>query len=138
MNRKKTREATIKLLYETIVHKYQYEEVLNTFKEHYLDENPSVEKEIDIKYIERIIKGIVDNNSILEDKIKDNLVKRTINRISIINLAILKLAIYEILFEEDIPTNVSINEAIELSKIYSDDKSPNFINGVLDSVVKSL
>lgn len=138
MNRKKTREATIKLLFETIVHKYQYEEVLNTFKEHHLEENPSVEKEIDIKYIERIIKGIVDNNSLLEDKIKDNLVKRTINRISIINLAILKLAIYEILFEEDIPTNVSINEAIELSKIYSDDKSPNFINGVLDSVVKSL
>lgn len=137
MNRKKTREATLKLLYETIVHKYQYEEVLSNFKEHYFEENPDEEKEIDLNYIERIIKGIIDNNLLIEDKIKNNLVKRTINRISTINLAILKLAIYEILFEEDIPTNVSINEAIELSKIYSDDKSPNFINGILDSIVKT-
>lgn len=137
MNRKKTREATLKLLYETIVHKYQYEEVLSNFKEHYFEENPDEEKEIDLNYIERIIKGIIDNNSLIEDKIKNNLVKRTINRISTINLAILKLAIYEILFEEDIPTNVSINEAIELSKIYSDDKSPNFINGILDSIIKT-
>lgn len=137
MNRKKTREATLKLLYETIVHKYQYEEVLATFKEHHIDEYPNVE-EIDIKYIERIIKGIVEKNDLIEEKIKENLVKRTINRVSIINIAILKLAIYEMLFEEDIPSTVSINEAIELSKIYSDDKSPNFINGVLDSIVKSL
>ncbi|MHC1682568.1 MAG: transcription antitermination factor NusB [Clostridiaceae bacterium] len=138
MNRKKTREATLKLLYETIVHKYQYEEVIDSFKENHLEEIPNAEKEIDLKYIERVIKGIVDNNSLLEEKIKANLVNRTINRISIINLAILKIAIYEMIFEEEIPTSVSINEAIELSKVYSDDKSPNFINGMLDSIVKSV
>ena len=58
-----------------------------------------------------------------------------IERISKINLVLLKLAIYEILYTET-PFKVVINEAVELAKKYGDDTSPNFVNGILASIVK--
>ena len=55
-----------------------------------------------------------------------------------VDLAILRLAVCEILYVPNIPTKVSINEAIELAKLYCDDKSPKFINGILGSVVNEI
>ena len=52
-----------------------------------------------------------------------------------VDLAILRLAVYEIKFEEDIPEGVSINEAVELAKLYGTDKSSSFVNGALSKVV---
>ena len=52
------------------------------------------------------------------------------------NLAILYMATYEILFEEEIPNKVTVNEAIELAKKYGDDNAPSFINGVLNNLIK--
>ena len=59
---------------------------------------------------------------------------RSKERISPVSMAILKLGCYEIMFMEDIPSKVSINEAIELSKKYDDEKSYSFVNGVLNAV----
>lgn len=59
----------------------------------------------------------------------------TMERISKVNLSILRLAMCEILFMEDIPFQVSINEAVELAKKFGDDDSPSFINGVLASAL---
>ena len=59
----------------------------------------------------------------------------SVNRMAKVDLAILRLAICEILFVEEIPNKVSINEAIEMAKLYCDDKTPKFINGILGSVV---
>ena len=55
-------------------------------------------------------------------------------RISRISLAILRLCIYEMLYVEDIPFSVSINEAVELCKKYNDDKAPAFVNGILNTI----
>lgn len=60
-----------------------------------------------------------------------------LSRISKMDLTILKLAIYEIKFT-DVPYKVSINEAVELAKKYGEDKSKNFVNGILASVVKEM
>ena len=59
-------------------------------------------------------------------------------RISKTDLAILRLATYEILYRDDIPFKVSVNEAVELAKSFSDDSSPSFINGVLAGVINGL
>ena len=59
-------------------------------------------------------------------------------RISKTDLAILRLAIYEILYREDIPYKVSVNEAVELAKSFSDNASPSFINGVLAGIIDEL
>lgn len=138
MNRRKTRETALKLTYETIIHKNDYEGVLEVFTENFINEKPEDYKDIDMVYVERIVKGVTLTSDVLEEKIKDALVNWNMGRISKINMAIMKISTYEMLNEKEIPINVSINEAIELAKKYSDDGSVSFINGVLDKVSKSI
>ena len=71
-------------------------------------------------------------------KIEECLVGWKKERVSFVAKAILKLSVYELMFMEDIPAKVSINEAIELSKQYDDEKAYVFINGVLNRAAESL
>ena len=82
--------------------------------------------------------GIAEKKDELDEKIKTYLKGWTMDRISKTDLAILRLAVYEMLYREDIPCKVSINEAIELAKAFCEETSPAFINGVLAGVVNSL
>lgn len=59
-----------------------------------------------------------------------------INRMSKVDLALLRVAVYEIKMDENVPSGVAINEAVELAKIYGGDDSPRFINGVLAAIAK--
>ena len=131
MNRSLTREETFKLLYSLEIQK----EDLKEQTEIYL-ENAEISDENTKKYMSGIVQGIETNINDIENKISENLKKDwKIERISKINLVLLKLAIYEILYTEA-PFKVVINEAVELAKKYGDDTSPNFVNGILASIVK--
>ncbi len=94
--------------------------------------------DLDLAYIKSGLLGIEENKEKLDSLIESQLVKWKLNRISKVNLSILRISTYEILFAEDVPGKVSINEAIELCKKYSDNKSVSFINGVLDKVYKNM
>lgn len=132
MNRRKSRETAMKLLFEMSINKEDYKEILEGFKEH-----TDIELEdLDMEYITRVIKGVQENNIEIDDKIQKYLVNWKLNRLSKIDLAILRISTYEILYENEIPERVSLNEGIELAKRYSDDKSFQFINGVLDKMIK--
>jgi N utilization substance protein B len=72
----------------------------------------------------------------LEGVIAKNLVGWKKERVSLVSMAILRLGAYEILYREDIPAKVSINECIELSKKYDDEKTYIFVNGVLNAIAK--
>ena len=61
-----------------------------------------------------------------------------LSRVAKVELAILRLSLYEILHQKEVPRAVAINEAVELAKAYGDDKSPGFVNGVLDAVAKGV
>lgn len=131
MKRSAAREEAFKLLYSLEVQKENLDEQL----EMYFENEEITEQEIK-DYISGTVKGIENNISNIEDKISENLKKDwKIERISKINLVLLKLAIYEILYTET-PYKVAINEAIEIAKKYGDDNSPNFVNGILASIVK--
>ena len=131
MNRSLAREETFKLLYSLEIQK----EDLKEQTEIYL-ENAEISDENTKKYMSGIVEGIENNIKDIENKISENLKKDwKIERISKINLVLLKLAIYEILYTET-PFKVVINEVVELAKKYGDDTSPNFINGILASIVK--
>ena len=131
MKRSAAREEAFKLLYSLEIQKENLDEQL----EMYFENEEITEQEIK-EYISSIVKGIENNISNIENKISENLKKDwKIERISKINLVLLKLAIYEILYTET-PYKVAINEAIEIAKKYGDDNSPNFVNGILASVVK--
>ena len=131
MNRSAAREETFKLLYSLEIQK----ENLKEQTEIYL-ENEEISDEKIKEYINSIIEGIENNITEIEKKISENLKKDwKIERISRIDLVLLKLAIYEIIYTET-PYKVVINEVVELAKKYGDDTSPNFVNGILASIVK--
>ena len=103
-----------------------------------LIQNSDEEYEItpeDDKYIEEITAGVKEKETELDEKIKSHLKGWTMERLNKVDVAILRLAIYEILYREDIPYKVSVNEAVELAKVFSEDSSPSFINGVLAEII---
>jgi N utilization substance protein B len=59
-----------------------------------------------------------------------------VHRLAFVDRSILRLAIFEIVFMDEIPVRVTVNEAVELAKIFGDDESPRFINGLLGTVVR--
>ena len=87
-------------------------------------------------FFTELIKGIIENLDRLNEIIEDNLKSWKIIRIAKTDLAILQLAVYEILYRDDIPDSVIINEAVELGKEYGTDDSGSFINGVLGRIVR--
>ncbi|MDU3335514.1 transcription antitermination factor NusB [Paraclostridium bifermentans] len=93
---------------------------------------------IDLKYSKELVESFNENKESIDSLINKYAKNWTINRMAKVDLAILRLAICEILYMSEMPTKVSINEAIELAKLYCDDKSPKFINGILGSVVSEI
>ena len=130
MNRKLSREKTMELLFGMTLSKDTVEEVVETFVENYEGNI----KEIDLTYVKRALIGVENNKEAIDEAISANLQNWKIDRISKVNLTILRLAAYEILFDENVPRNVAINEALEITRRYSDEKSVSFINGVLDKI----
>jgi len=131
MKRSAAREEAFKLLYSLEIQKENLDEQL----EMYFENAVITENEMKV-YITDVVKGIENNLSAIEQKISEYLKKEwKLERISKINLVLLKLAIYEILYTET-PYKVAINEAIEIAKKYGEDNSPNFVNGILASIVK--
>ena len=101
-------------------------------------EGVDIDEAIDKDYIKNICLTIEENNEMINSLINSNAKNWSVDRIAKVDLAILKLAIAEIIAIDDIPQKVSVNEAIELAKIYCDDKSPKFINGILGSVISEI
>jgi N utilization substance protein B len=70
--------------------------------------------------------------------ISQHLVNWKLDRIANVDRAILRLSVYEMVYQEDIPVSVSMNEAIELAKLFGDDKASKFVNGVLSNIKNDL
>ena len=131
MNRRESRETVFELLYETEFHGGEDVcEVFNASRENReFDEN---------KYIKETFFGVCDKKEELDKVILEHAVGWKIERMQKISISILRLAVYEMLYMDDVPATVSINEAIELAKKFDDDSARPFINGVLNSVAKKL
>ena len=134
MNRSAIRENAFKLIYSLEIQKAENtEEQIDLFFE-----SNDIKDEEAKKYIKNVILGIEKNKEQILANIEKNLKEDwKLSRISKMDLSILELAIYEIEFSE-IPYKVAINEAVELAKKYGEDKSKNFVNGILASVVKDM
>ena len=132
MGRKQAREGTMQLLFQMQSREDYEKENLNIYLANFLfDENEEI-------YIKDAIYKITDNLSSIDEHIEKHLEGWSIYRLAKVDLAALRIAIYEILYRDDIPVEVSINEAIEIAKKYSKEDSYKFINGVLGGFVKDL
>ncbi len=128
MKRKDVRELMMQILYQMEMQQdYSVEVFKKAIENKNLNENNQ-------GYMEKIYDIVTEQKEGIDNTIKANLKEWTMDRVSKVDLSILRLAVCEILHIEDIPSNVSINEAVELAKKFSDDQAPKFINGVLGNV----
>ena len=131
MQRSLMRELAFKLIYETEMQKQLDPNQLEIFFE-----NNEIEED-EVKFYLRDIRiGVESKKEEIENLISKNLKNNwSLERVSKINLSLIKIAIYEMLYK-NLPYKVAINEVVELAKKYSDEAAPQFINGILASVVK--
>lgn len=128
MSRKTARENLFKLVYEKCVVGGDNPLTFNLLT--------AEMGEDDLSYVENAYAGISQRFDFLSNAIEGYSVAFSLARVFKVDLAILLVASYEILFMDDIPMAVSVNEGVELTKIYSTEKSSAFVNGVLSSVIR--
>lgn len=87
-------------------------------------------------YVTTVVRGVHQQINALDSQIGTISKAWEVHRLGFIDRSILRLAIYEIVFMDEIPVGVAINEAVELAKEFGDDESPRFINGLLGTVVR--
>lgn len=134
MTRRQIRENLYKMLFQVEFHD---KESLRTHIEIYL-EDLEMADEKDKRELRDKFNELVENLEDIDAKIEEKANGWTINRIAKSELTILRLGVYELLYVEDVPNKVAINEAVELAKAYGADKASGFINGILASVVKEV
>ena len=130
--RKRTlaRECALKILYKIEIAK---DSVQDSFDDFWL----SQEKAEDVRnFAETLVRGTRENVAKLDEVISKYTENWDIKRMAVIDKNIMRLSIFELLYMDDIPAKVSINEAIELAKKYGDVDSGKFVNGILDKVRK--
>ena len=130
MNRFDARENAFALIFCS---HFQKELTVNEILDLFL-ESQEIEKD---DYFELLVQTAHANLEQIDAAIEQNLNNWSLQRISKVSLAALRLGVCEILYIEDTPDHVAINEAVELAKKYEDTKCGQFVNGVLSSVMKS-
>ena len=132
MKRKETREEAVKIAYSMDVNKSFHKEVLDNHLVHFEIDD------LDYDYLNKTIEDLIGHIDLINKHIIDNSKDWKINRIAKVDLAILRVAITEMLYNDTIPTSVAINEAVEISKRYSNEDSHKYINGILETVAREL
>ncbi len=134
INGRQVRETVLKAIYALQLGKDSTQHVTDT-----IIKKADFAKEKDLRrFAEKLFFQTIEHKEELDEVIVDHIKNWDINRLALIDRLILKMAICELIYFEEIPTKVSINEAIELAKRYSTAKSGRFINGILDAALTDL
>lgn len=142
MTRREIRENVFRMLFRIEFHdRGAFEEQLQLFDEElqgafgYSDEKQTKIKEEDLTYINEKCSAVTAHLGELDAAINEKATGWKTSRMGKVDVSIIRLAVYEIMFEEEIPVKVSINEAVELAKKYGTDDSASFVNGILAKFV---
>tara|TARA_B100000214_G_scaffold360493_1_gene322939 strand:- start:343 stop:771 length:429 start_codon:yes stop_codon:yes gene_type:complete len=128
--RRNAREGVLEALFATQFSNENPDLVLGRL----LESNPKRLK--NSQFIQLLFYCVLDNINWADELIKSHLENWDFNRVAQIDRLLLRMGICEMFFIEEVPPKVSISEMVEISKIYSTDESPSFINGILDAVYK--
>lgn len=129
--RTKARECALKVLYQTEMTKDNYSDSLRMFWE----TEPHAEDAVR-EFAGQLVKGVKDNIKEIDETISKYATNWQINRMAVVDRNILRIATFEMLYVDDIPPKVSINEAVDIAKKYGDTNSGKFVNGILDKISK--
>ncbi|MGR9049413.1 transcription antitermination factor NusB [Halobacillus faecis] len=125
MKRRTAREKAFQALFQTITSDIETDEAIAHVVEG---------QEVD-EFLYDLVHGVMNNREELDQWISDNLDHWTFPRLAKVEKTVLRMAAYEMKYKEDVPAQVAINEAIELAKIFGEDDSGKFVNGVLSKMV---
>ena len=132
-DRRISRELALKALYQN-----EFQEIpldVTEFLENFLEsKNCSKEQK---QFAGELLKGLKKNQNFIDDHIKSYSINWPIQKMPLVDLNIIRIAVYEMLYRPDIPSKASLNEALELSKSFGSENSVEFVNGILDKVLKN-
>ncbi|MDA1474895.1 transcription antitermination factor NusB [Bacillus changyiensis] len=128
MKRRAAREKALQSLFQIDVSHIEPKEAM----EHALGNQESD------AFFEQLVYGVLDHQEKIDEMISRHLINWKLDRLANVDRVILRIAAFEMMFLNEIPVNVSMNEAIELAKQFGDDKSAKFINGMLSNIKSDL
>jgi N utilization substance protein B len=129
--RRKARELALQALYQIEITGDASAAAVDLFLEHF--EGNARAKE----FARRLVSGVVSQRAAIDQRVEQCTDNWKLARLAKVDLVILRMATYELVFCPDIPSNVSLDEAIEIGKRFSSAESAAFLNGVLDQVAQS-
>jgi transcription antitermination protein NusB len=129
MTRREAREKAVQALYQIDMRGIDPAEAIKVITS---GEMEPADKE----FLEKLVHGVLEQQQSIDESIKKYLRNWSLDRLALVDRAILRIAVYEILFMNEIPSKVSVNEALELARAFGMEESVKFINGVLANVAK--
>jgi N utilization substance protein B len=128
--RSRAREVVLQVLYQHDLNPDQDVDIRRQFVNARLNQNQGL-----VEFAKELLDGVVSHRDEIDERLKSIAANWQLSRMARIDRNILRLGAYEILFAET-PDRVAINESIELAKRYGNEQSPQFVNGVLDRLMK--
>ena len=132
MTRRDAREAAFIALFQVDVGRMKPETAISAALS---DKDPG---ERSVRYIHRVVLGTLENLEAIDNTVSRLAIGWTLDRMGAVDRNLLRLAVYEILFLDDIPLSVAINEAVSLAKKFGDEESWKFVNGILGKLAREL
>jgi len=129
--RTRSREFALQILYQIDITRDIYAASLGSFWQEHSEE--AINAEIK-EFTSELVRGVAENLETIDKNISNYATNWDLNRMAVIDRNILRLGSFELMFREDIPPKVSINEAVELAKKYSGPEASKFVNGILDKI----
>jgi N utilization substance protein B len=134
--RRRGREAALQILYSLDVQpELGAEPAIARFYGSFVEEAASAAGE-GRAFVERLVRGVVEHLADIDARISGASLHWRLERMARVDRNLIRLAVYEMLFCDDIPGKVAINEAIEIAKRFGERETPAFVNGVLDRVLE--
>ncbi|WP_077308757.1 transcription antitermination factor NusB [Terribacillus halophilus] len=127
MKRRMARETAFQVLFQMDMNDIQPDEAV---------ENVMGEPLKDA-FLTNLINGVIEHQTAIDTKIGEHLQNWSFDRLASVEKTSLRIAVYELMHHEDVPQGVVINEAIEVTNLFGDEKSGKFVNGVLSRIIKS-
>ena len=129
--RTKAREYVLQMLYQVDITRGNWQEALKSFWETNEDKDISLELK---DFSAELLGGVVEHMQEIDKKISKYAANWQLERMAFVDRNIMRLGCFELIFREDIPPKVTINEAVELAKKYSGSESGKFVNAILDQI----
>lgn len=132
MSRRVAREELFKLVFESELKEESTKEVLDN----YLKRDEVLTNENELAFIKKYMTGMAENNDRILETINNNITGWSFERIGNVEKALLKCSVYELLCETT-PYEIVVNEVVELAKLYGNEKTSEFVNGVLAKIINN-